>query len=58
VPLAERDGVYVAQRRFGTGEDSVVLEAHFAPDGDRTHALIKEAVASGAATPELTGAAA
>jgi hypothetical protein len=58
VPLEERYGVYFAQRRFGTGEDSVLLEAHCAPDGDRTHALIKEAVASGAATPELAGAAA
>ena len=52
VPLRERYGVYLAQRRFGTGEDSVLLEAHFTPDQDRTHTLIREAHEA----PELTAA--
>ena len=59
VGVTERYGVYLAQRRFGTGEDSVLLEAHFTPDQDRTHALIREAAGRHRKdAPELTGAAA
>lgn len=36
-------GVHFAQRRFGTGEDSVIIEAHVTPDQDATYALIREA---------------
>jgi hypothetical protein len=57
VPVTERYGVHSAQRRFGTGTDSVLVECHCTPDKNATHALIKEAVASGAATPELAGSA-
>ena len=44
VELTERYGVHHAQRRFGTGADSIIVEAHFTPDQDRTHALIRDAV--------------
>src|SRR5579863_5405696 len=57
VPVTERYGVHSAQRRFGTGTDSVLVECHFTEDFDRTHALIKEAVASSAETTELAGVA-
>ena len=43
VPVAERHGCYIAQRRFGTGADSVIIEAHTTPDQDRTYALMREA---------------
>jgi hypothetical protein len=43
VQVTERYGVYIAQRRFGTGDDSIIVECHFTPDQDRTHALIREA---------------
>jgi hypothetical protein len=43
VELTERYGVHHAQRRFGTGADSIIVEAHFTPDQDRTHALVREA---------------
>jgi hypothetical protein len=43
VKVTERHGVYIAQRRFGTGENSIIIECHFTPDQDRTHALIREA---------------
>ncbi len=43
VELAERYGVYHAQRRFGAGEDIIIVECHFTPDQDATHALIREA---------------
>lgn len=44
VLVTERYGVHHAQRRFGAGADSIIVEAHFTPDQDRTHALIREAV--------------
>jgi hypothetical protein len=28
----ERHGCHIAQRRFGTGEDSVIVEAHYTPE--------------------------
>jgi hypothetical protein len=40
----ERFGVHHAQRRFGTGENSVIIECHFTPDQDLTHKLIRDAV--------------
>jgi hypothetical protein len=52
VPVTERYGVYHAQRRFGTDKDSIILEAHFTPDQDRTHALIRDAIKRREAVPE------
>ncbi len=43
VPLRERYGVYLAQRRFGTGEDSVLLECHYTVDNNATHKMVREA---------------
>ena len=43
VPLRERYGVYLAQRRFGTGEDSVLLECHYTVDKNATHKMVREA---------------
>ena len=54
VTVEERYGVHHAQRRFGTGADSIIVEAHFTPDQDRTHALIREAVRKPAAAREDT----
>ena len=42
VAVVERHGCHIAQRRFGTGDDSVIIEAHFTPDKDLTHALLSE----------------
>ena len=42
VPVAERYGCVIAQRRFGTGDDAVIIEAHCTPDKDATHALLTE----------------
>ena len=39
----ERYGVHIAQRKFGTGGDSILVEAHYTPDQDATHALVREA---------------
>ena len=38
VEVHERYGTHFAQRRFGTGADSVIVEAHFTPDQDAAHA--------------------
>ena len=62
VTMNERYGVYHAQQRFGKGADSIILECHFTPDQDRTHALIREAVKHASvpaaeAQRELAGAA-
>lgn len=54
VPVTEQYGVHFAQRRFGSGGDSVIIEAHYTEDQDRTHALVREAAA---ARRELAGAA-
>ena len=43
VPVTERHGCHFAQRRFGSGEDSVIIEAHYTPDQDATHAMVREA---------------
>ena len=43
VEVHERYGTHLAQRRFGTGDDSIMVEAHFTPDHDRAHALRTEA---------------
>ena len=43
VEKGERYGVHIAQRRFGTGDESVIVECHFTPDQDKTHALIQAA---------------
>ena len=43
VPVVQRYGVYIAQRRFGTGQDSILVECHYTPDFDRTHDLVREA---------------
>lgn len=42
VPVTERYGCHIAQRRFGTGQDAVIIEAHCTPDKDATHALLTE----------------
>ena len=42
VEVTERYGCVIAQRRFGTGDDAVIIEAHCTPDKDRTHALLTE----------------
>jgi hypothetical protein len=46
VPVEERYSCHIAQRRFGFGDDSVIVEAHWTPDQDRTHALIRAAAAA------------
>ena len=55
VEVNERYGVYHAQRRFGTGEDSIIVEAHFTPDQDATHKMIRDAVKRREAVPEAAG---
>ena len=50
VRVTERHGCFIAQRRFGTGEDSVIIEAHFTPDPARAHF---ERLDSAEAQPEL-----
>jgi hypothetical protein len=57
VPVTERHGVHHVQRRFGTGDDSIILEAHYTPDPDATHALIREAVKRREVAPEAEAAA-
>ena len=42
VPVVERYGCHIAQRQFGAGEDTVIIEAHYTPDKDATHALLSE----------------
>ena len=42
VPVTEKYGCHIAQRRFGAGEDAVIIEAHYTPDKDATHALLSE----------------
>lgn len=42
VETTERYGCVIAQRRFGTGHDAVIIEAHCTPDKDATHALLSE----------------
>lgn len=51
VPVQERHGCHIAQRRFGTSQDAVIIEAHFTPDKDATHKQLTEATAQ--ARPEL-----
>lgn len=60
VPVHERHKVHHAQRRFGTGEDSILVEAHFTPDFDAAFAAMrdarkKDADAPAEAEPELAG---
>ncbi len=43
VEVETRYGCHIAQRRFGDGEDSVIIEAHVTPDKDATYALLCEA---------------
>jgi hypothetical protein len=43
VEVETRYEVHIAQRRFGTGNDSIIVECHYTPDQDRTHALIRAA---------------
>jgi hypothetical protein len=42
VEVTERYGCVIAQRRFGSGDDAVIIEAHYTPDKDATHALLDE----------------
>ncbi len=58
VPVEQRYGVHIAQRRFGTGGDSVIIEAHVTPDQDATHALLSERRDAVEAGRELAEAAA
>lgn len=59
VEKRERYGVHIAQRRFGTGDDSILVEAHYTVDQDATHALLREAAGRHRnAGPELAEAAA
>ncbi len=57
-------GCHIAQRRFGFGEDSVIVEAHYTPDPARAHferLAAKEAADSPDAretVPVLAGSAA
>jgi hypothetical protein len=53
VPVTERYGCHIAQRRFGTGDDAVIIEAHVTPDQDHTHALLSERRDAAQARPEL-----
>lgn len=53
VPVVKRYGVHIAQRRFGTGDDSVIIEAHFTPDQDAAYALLCERRESALDRPEL-----
>lgn len=53
VDVTERYGCHIAQRRFGTGDDAVIIEAHYTPDKDATHALLSERRDSAQAEPEL-----
>ena len=34
-----RHGTWYAQRRFGTGPDSILVEAHYTPDHDEAQRL-------------------
>jgi hypothetical protein len=43
VTVTERYGCHIAQRRFGFGDDWVIIEAHHTPDQDQTHALVSDA---------------
>jgi hypothetical protein len=45
VEVHERYGVHIAQRRFGSGGDSVIVEAHFTPDQDAAFELLKQQAA-------------
>jgi hypothetical protein len=56
VQVSERYGCHIAQRRFGVGEHTVIIEAHYTPDPDRTHALIRGAVKRREAVPEREAA--
>ena len=53
VPVEQRYGCHIAQRRFGTGADSVIIEAHVTPDQDATHALLTERREAAERRPEL-----
>jgi hypothetical protein len=39
VNAEQRHGTWFAQRRFGEGADSVIVEAHHTPDKDQAHRL-------------------
>ena len=45
VEVKERYGCLIAQRRFGTGEDSVIIEAHVTPDQDAAFAALQQQAA-------------
>lgn len=53
VEVTERYGCHIAQRRFGTGDDAVIIEAHYTPDP--TGAALERLAAkqSAQAEPEL-----
>lgn len=54
VEVRERYGCHIAQRRFTSGEHAVIIEAHYTPDQDAAHALVREAAENAAeAQPEL-----
>ena len=58
VPVTQKNGCYIAMRRFGAGEDSVTVEAHYTPDPARAHFERLEARDSAQARPELAEVAA
>ena len=41
----ERYGVHIAQRKFGSADDSILVEAHFTEDQDATHAALQQQAA-------------
>jgi len=49
VNMEFRNGTYFAQRRWGTGGESVLVEAHFTPDHDAAFAMLQQAQDRGAA---------
>jgi len=58
VKVDERYGTHFAQRRFGTGADSIIVEAHFTPDQDAAQAQRVVAKAEAGDRLEKAGAAA
>lgn len=56
VPVTERHGCHIAQRRFGAGEDAVIIEAHYTPSPAAAHYERLAAKETAQAQPELAAA--
>ena len=53
VEVHERHGCFIAQRRFGTGADSIIVEAHHTPSPAKAHFERLAAKEAAEARPEL-----